>query len=259
MNMRAESAALLIEAVRKSRRRPDGRSAEILRGLSMVVSADKLTVVVGPSGGGKSTLVRLLNRLEEPDGGRILLFGEEIGGLDPLVLRRRVGVVPQKPFMFSGSVFDNLRMPFLLREETPPAADSDFLRRTLDLCRVDLELLPREARSLSLGQQQRVALARTLLTNPEVLLLDEPTSALDRPTADRLAATLREICRSRRLTILMVTHDLRLAERVADHLAYLEGGEILEEGQPEALLKHPRTEQLRRFLAEPESAAGQTT
>lgn len=257
MKRQAASSALQIEAVRKSRCRPDGRPAEILRGLSMAVAAGALTVVVGPSGGGKSTLVRLLNRLEEPDGGRILLFGEEIGRLDPLALRRRVGLVPQKPFMFAGSVLDNLQTPFLLREETPPAAGSDFLQSALALCRLELELLPREARSLSLGQQQRVALARTLLTDPEVLLLDEPTSALDRPTADRLAATLRDICRSRHLTILMVTHDLRLAERVADHLAYLEAGEILEEGRPEELLNHPRTEQLRRFLAEPEATAGE--
>jgi putative ABC transport system ATP-binding protein len=197
--------------------------------------------------------VRLLNRLEEPDGGRILLFGEAIADLDPLVLRRRIGLVPQKPFMFEGSVLDNLQRPFHLREEPPPAADSETLLSVLALCRLDPELLPRAARSLSLGQQQRVALARTLVTGPEVLLLDEPTSALDRPTADRLAATLREICRSRRLTILMVTHDLRLAGRVADHLAYLEEGVILEEGRSEELLNHPRTEQLRRFLAEPET------
>lgn len=256
--MQAVSAAFLVEAVRKSRHRPDGQTVAILRGLSMVVPNGELTVVVGPSGGGKSTLVRLLNRLEDPDSGRILLFGEDIGRLDPLALRRRVGLVSQKPFMFAGSVLDNLQIPFSLREEPPPAAASEALQTTVALCRLEAELLSREARSLSLGQQQRVALARTLLTGPDVLLLDEPTSALDRPTADRLAATLREICRSRRLTILMVTHDLRLTERVADHLAYLEGGEILEEGRPEELFNHPRTEQLRRFLAEPETVAGET-
>lgn len=256
--MQAVSAALLIEAVRKFRRRPDGRTVEILRGVSMMVPVSELTAVVGPSGGGKSTLVRLLNRLEEPDSGRILLFGEDIVGLDPLALRRRVGLVPQKPFMFAGSVLDNLEAPFLLREVAPPAAASETLQSALALCRLEVELLPREARSLSLGQQQRVALARTLLAGPEVLLLDEPTSALDRPTADRLAATLREICRSRRLAILMVTHDLRLAGRVADHLAYLEGGEILEAGRADELLNHPRTEQLRRFLAEPEIATEET-
>jgi putative ABC transport system ATP-binding protein len=246
-------AALSIEAVRKFRHAPDGRTVEILCGLSLDAPAGELTAIVGPSGGGKSTLVRLLNRLEELDGGRILLFGEAIAGLDPLVLRRRIGLVPQKPFMFEGSVLDNLQRPFQLREEPPPAVDSETLLSVLALCRLDPELLPRAARSLSLGQQQRVALARTLATGPEVLLLDEPTSALDRPTADRLAATLREICRSRRLTILMVTHDLRMAGRVADRLAYLEAGVILEEGRPEELLNHPRTEQLRRFLAEPET------
>jgi len=251
--------ALEIEAVRKSRLAADGRPVELLRGLTLEVPAGELTAVVGPSGGGKSTLVRLLNRLEEADGGRILLFGEELAGLDPLLLRRRVGLVPQKPFMFEGSVLDNLQRPFHLREEPPPAADSEALLSVLALCRLGSELLPRVARSLSLGQQQRVSLARSLVTCPEVLLLDEPTSALDRPTADRLAATLREICRSRRLTILMVTHDLRLAGRVADRLAYLEDGLILEQGRPEALLNHPRTAQLRRFLAEPETAAGEPT
>jgi putative ABC transport system ATP-binding protein len=246
-------AALSIEAVHKFRRALDGRTVEILCGLSLAAPTGELTAIVGPSGGGKSTLVRLLNRLEEPDGGRILLFGEAIASLDPLVLRRRIGLVPQKPFMFEGSVLDNLQRPFHLREASPPAADSETLRSVLALCRLDPELLSRDARSLSLGQQQRVSLARTLVTGPEVLLLDEPTSALDRPTADRLAATLREICRSRRLTILMVTHDLRLAGRVADHLAYLEGGVIFEEGRPEQLLNHPRSEQLRRFLTEPET------
>jgi putative ABC transport system ATP-binding protein len=246
-------AALAIEAVRKFRRGAEGRPVEILRGLTLAVPVNELTAVVGPSGGGKSTLLRLLNRLEEPDGGRILLFGEEIGNIAPLVLRRRVGLVPQKPFMFEGSVLDNLQRPFRLREEPPPAGDSETLLSVLALCRLDPELQPRDARSLSLGQQQRVALARTLLPGPEVLLLDEPTSALDRPTADRLAATLREISRSRHLTILMMTHDLRLAGRVADHLAYLEAGVILEHGRPEQILNHPRSEQLRRFLAEPET------
>ena len=84
-----------------------------------------------------------------------------------------------------------------------------------------------------------------------MLLLDEPTSALDRPTGDRLAATLREICRSTGLTLVMVTHDLRLAERIADHLGYLEAGRILEEGPAEYLLRQPRSPELQRFLAEP--------
>jgi len=116
--------------------------------------------------------------------------------------------------------------------------------------------LPRNARSLSIGEQQRVNLARALITGPEALLLDEPTSALDRFTADRLGTMLREICRSQQLTVIMVTHDLRLAQRSADHLLYLERGRILEEGPVEELLNNPQTEALQRFLTTEESVHG---
>jgi putative ABC transport system ATP-binding protein len=248
---------MAVEGVWVLRPRREGGTAEILRGLSLTVRERELTAVVGPSGGGKSTLVRLLNRLEDPASGRILLFGEEVTAIDPLLLRRRVGVVPQKPFMFEGSVLDNLQRPFLLRGQPPPGVDDVGLSSALDLCRLPADLLPQPARSLSLGQQQRVSLARTLLTGPELLVLDEPTSALDRPTADRLAATLRDICRSRSLTVLMVTHDLRLAGRIADRLAFVEGGVVLEEGPAEQLLNRPRSEALRRFLAEPEEPSAE--
>lgn len=245
-----------LEAVRKSRPGTDGRPTEILQGVSLTARADRLTVIIGPSGGGKSTLVRLVNRLEDPDSGRILLAGDDILDVDPLELRRRVGLAPQKPFMFSGSVLANLQRPFVFRGEAPPAEQAPAIRQTLELCRLPVDLLSREARTLSLGQQQRVSLARALVTGPELLLLDEPTSALDRPTGDRLADTLHDISRSREITILMVTHDLRLAERVADHLAYLEEGRILEEGAAAELLNRPHTAELRRFLDQP--AAGES-
>lgn len=247
-------ADLRLENVRKTRTGRDGRPVEILQGVSFVADESRMTVIIGPSGGGKSTLVRLVNRLEDPDSGRILLDGCDIRDLDPLPLRRRVALVSQKPFMFPGTVLENLHRPFLFRGEDPPAADAPGLLETLSLCRLDAELLPRESRTLSLGQQQRVSLARVLLTRPELLLLDEPTSALDRPTGDRLADTLREVCRTWSLTVLMVTHDLRLAERVADRLGYLEDGRILEEGTASDLLNRPRTPQLRRFLDRPAAA-----
>jgi putative ABC transport system ATP-binding protein len=252
----AGGTALEIENVRKARPSRDGGEKVILQGLTLSVPAGRLTVVVGPSGGGKSTLVRLLNRLEDPSAGRILLGGEDISTIDPLVLRRRVGMVPQKPFMYPGTVQENLLHPFVLRGEESPAPASGEIHSTLGLCRLEEDYLPREARTLSLGEQQRVSLARTLVTRPEVLLLDEPTSALDRPTGDRLADTLRGICTRESLTVLMVTHDLRLAERTADRMAFLSGGRILEEGTPQELLQHPRTLELRRFLAEPGEEGG---
>ena len=240
---------LSLRQVRKSRRSAKGAPVEILCGVDLEVPGGQLTAIVGPSGGGKSTLVRLLNRLEDPDAGRILLGGVELERLPVLELRRRVGLMLQKPFMFPGSVLDNLQIPFLYRNASPPDAGDSQLLTLLDSCGLDGDFLEREARSLSIGQQQRVSLARTLLPGPELLVLDEPTSALDRPTGDRLAETLKRICRERQLTVVMVTHDLRLAGRVADHLAYLEAGRIHEAGPATTLLKSPRSSELSNFLA----------
>jgi len=249
--------ALQVEQVCTTRRAPDGRERTILNQLSFNVGRGRISVIVGPSGGGKSSLVRLLNRLEDPQSGRILLDEVDIATLDPLQLRRRVGLVLQKPTMFPGTVLDNLQRPFQLRRESVPDAAAVSLRQTLDLCRLEVALLTQPARTLSAGQQQRVNLARTLIAGPEVLVLDEPTSALDRPTGDRLAASLKEICRTTGMTLLMVTHDLRLAERIADHLGYLEAGQILEQGPAARLLKQPASPELQRFLAEPPSLAGE--
>lgn len=242
---------LVIESLGKARRDAEGRSVAILSDVDLVVPAERLTVVIGPSGGGKSTLLRLLNRLEEPTSGRILLAGVDIATLDPLLLRRRVGSVPQVPYMYEGTVLENLQRPFVFRGVSPPSGTDGKLLETLELCRLSGELLDRQARSLSVGQQQRVGLARALLAAPGLLLLDEPTSALDRPTADQLGDALREIRRERRLTLLMMTHDLRLARRVADRAAFLDGGRILEEGDAEAFFTAPRDPALRRFLANP--------
>lgn len=250
--MTGPGESLVLEGLRKARRDPEGRPVEILRSIDLAVPAGCLMVVVGPSGGGKSTLLRLLNRLEDPDAGRILLSGIDIASLDPLALRRRVAAVPQVPFMYDGTVLDNLQRPFVFRGLPRPAADSEAARRVFELCRLPVDLFPRQARSLSIGQQQRLALARALLTGPGVLLLDEPTSALDRPTADQLGQSLRDIRRAGGLTLVMLTHDLRLAQRVADRVAFLESGLILEEGVAADFFENPRADALRRFLASPE-------
>jgi len=254
--MTTASVHLALEEVRKVRHEGNGPGREILKGVTASVAPARITVIIGPSGGGKSTLVRLINRLEDPTSGRILLSGRDISDIDPLTLRRRVGLVTQKPFMFPGTVRSNLDIIYRFRGEAPPGADAEEIGRTLERCRLPARLLSQEARFLSLGEQQRVSLARVLLGEPELLLLDEPTSALDRPTAAALAETLAEVCRAGSLTLLMVTHDLRLAEQVADHLAYLEDGRILEEGPAGNLLPAPRTEALKRFLALPERNLG---
>lgn len=237
-----------LEKIEVTRHDREGRESRILADVSLCAQSAEITAIVGPSGGGKSSLVRLINRLSDPTSGTVYLAGQDIARLDPLRLRSRVAMVLQKPFMFEGSVLANLQQPFLYRLKTLPTADSDDIRRALELARLSPALLERDARTLSLGEQQRVSLARALITSPQVLLLDEPTSALDRPTADHLAATFREICHSQQLTVILVTHDLRLAEKIADYLIYLEGGRIREEGSPQQILAHPRSDELRRFL-----------
>ena len=161
-------------------------------------------------------------------------------------------MVLQKPFMFEGTVLDNVQRPFLYRNQPLPAVDSMEVRNVMELVRLTSDLLTRDARSLSLGEQQRVSLARSLIAGPRVLLLDEPTSALDRPTGDRLAATFRDICLEQHLSVILVTHDLRIAGKIADYLIYLEGGSIRESGRPNDLLTNPESPELRHFLAGPD-------
>lgn len=256
MSELSDQTIILLDAVSYSGRNAEGGSIPLLDRVSFSVKSGEITAIIGPSGGGKSTLIRLINRLTDPSEGKILLEGGDISAIDPLQLRRLVALVPQKPFMFEGTVLDNLQLPFSYRNVSPPAAQSAEVLEALDLARLDRDLLTRSARSLSLGQQQRVAVARALITKPRVLLLDEPTSALDRRTSDELAATLREICRTRDLTMIMVTHDLRLTEKVADYCLYLEAGRILEQGRAVELLTQPGSPELKRFLAEPADQEG---
>ncbi|MDF1579711.1 MAG: ATP-binding cassette domain-containing protein [Desulfuromonadales bacterium] len=219
----------------------------VLDDISATIPSGTISALIGPSGGGKTTLLRLLNRLDDPTSGKIFLDEQDITTIDPLLLRRTVSLLPQKPLMFPGTVRDNLRMPLALHglpQKTDTQQD-ELLRR----CQLEPELLGQIAKTLSIGQQQRVALARTLLLEPQVLLLDEPTGALDRRTADRLANLLIESG----LTVVMISHDLRLCERVATQLLYLENGKLIETGPPTRLLNHPRSVALRDFLAEPET------
>ncbi|NIQ97550.1 MAG: ATP-binding cassette domain-containing protein, partial [Desulfuromonadales bacterium] len=218
---------LVLENVTKRRTTAQGEEVTLLHSVDLTVETGSFTAIVGPSGGGKSTLVRMLNRLDDPTSGRILFNGQDISTVDPLSLRRKVGLVLQKPYMFEGTARQNLQRPFQYAGITSAFPEEQKLLECLATCQLPGDILDRTARNLSIGQQHRLSLARTILLEPEVLLLDEPTSALDRPTADRLGQTLRQIGQSLRLTIVMVTHDLRLAGRVADRLSYIEDGRLL--------------------------------
>lgn len=248
----AEPAGLQLHQVGLVRRDAAGGQQTLLAEISCTFAAGRISALIGPSASGKSSLLRLLNRLDEPTSGRILLAGSDIRQLAPQQLRRRVGLVLQKAYLFDETVLDNLRRPFGYWQQPVPAADDARLRHCLEQVQLAPQVLTRPARQLSGGEQQRVSLARTLLGEPEVLLLDEPTSALDRPMADRLALMLRQLCRARQLALVLVTHDLRLVAQLADQLLFLQQGRLCEQGPVPDCLTAPRSAALQSFLTEVE-------
>jgi len=190
----------------------------VLDQITASIPAAGITVVAGPSGAGKTTLLRLCNRLEVPDEGTVCYRGQRLDDLDPLVLRRRVGMVFQRPTPFPGSVADNLAVAH-------PDAAVDELTTALKRVALDPGLLGQEARTLSGGELQRMCLARTLVTGPETLLLDEPTSALDDQPKQVFEATARDLA-AQGITIIWVTHDGAQARRVADRIYQLRDGHL---------------------------------
>jgi putative ABC transport system ATP-binding protein len=190
----------------------------VLDQITATIPAAGITVVAGPSGAGKTTLLRLCNRLEIPDEGTVSYRGQLLDELDPLVLRRRVGMVFQRPTPFPGSVADNLAVAH-------PDASTGELSAVLKRVALDPGLLGQDARTLSGGELQRMCLARTLVTQPETLLLDEPTSALDALPKRVFEHTARDLA-AQGITIIWVTHDDAQARRVADRIYQLRDGHL---------------------------------
>ena len=187
------------------------------------------TCVAGGSGSGKSTLLRLLNRLADPDSGEIAYCGRPLSSLDVLELRREVALVPQLPALLEGTVADNVRFgPALVGREIDVA-------ELLDLAGLPATFAERAGDRLSVGEKQRVMLARALALEPRVLLLDEPTSALDERSRGRVEETLTDLRRRLGISYVLVTHDLAQAERLSDRVVRLEAGRVSEEPSAAAL------------------------
>ncbi|CAN6176957.1 unnamed protein product [Urochloa humidicola] len=229
--------------VRELRRQAAG-GQEILRGVDLDVPRGVVMGVIGPSGSGKSTLLRALNRLWEPAAGTVFLDGADICGLDVRALRRRVGMLFQQPAMFDGTVAYNVRYGPQLRGKKLTEAE---VQNLLTLADLDPAMSSKPATELSVGQAQRVALARTLANEPEVLLLDEPTSALDPISTQNIEDTIVRLKKTRGLTTVIVSHSVKQIQRIADLVCLLVAGEIVEVLPPSELssAKHPMA---RRFL-----------
>ncbi len=205
----------------------------IVNDVSLSVERGELLGVVGPSGSGKSSFLRLLNRLDEPTCGTVFLDGRDYRELDPRELRRRVGMVTQRPFLFLGDVGSNIRFGPAQRGETVTNAQIAEL-----LARVGLpDFAPRKVANLSGGEQQRVSLARALANQPEILLLDEPTSALDEKAKAGIEELIRDLRGERRFTFVLVTHDLGQARRLCDRVAIMATGRLVQVGKAQEVLR----------------------
>ncbi len=232
-------------------------SHQALKGITAEIPARGITAIIGPSGCGKSTLLKSLNRLlEETEEvrvrGRVLLDGEDIyrPGVDVTEVRTRVGLLAPKPFPLPMSIYENVAYgPRIHDRRNGRHLDRVVERHLLEagLWEEVRDRLQSPASRLSTGQQQRLCLARALAVEPEVLLGDEPTAALDPISAQRIEVQFQTL--KERMTIVVVTHLLRQARRVADHVIFLWLGELAESGPAAQMFGVPRDERTRAYLA----------
>lgn len=198
----------------------------VLQDIDATIPQHEITVLCGPSGGGKTSLLRLLNRLDDPARGSILFEAKPIADYSVTELRCRVAFVFQTPVMFSGSVSDNLGVAAELAG-VPDDQFDEKADQVMRLAELEPSLLLRPGDELSVGQKQRVNLARALMTSPDVLLLDEPTSALDPETASLLMRTIGGLSEERRLTIVVATHQIPEARQYAHHALVVIDGRVV--------------------------------
>jgi phosphate transport system ATP-binding protein len=220
---------------------------ESLRNISMGIPANQITVLFGPAGGGKSTLLRCLNRLNDltevrTSTGKILIDGENIlaPGTDVISLRRKVGMVFARPVVLPMSIRSNLTYGLELAGETRRSRLDEAVERSLRLAAIWEEVKDRlndPAIDLSGGQQQRICLARVLALQPEVILLDEPTSGLDPISTGKVEAALQEL--KKNYTIILVPHSIQQAARTADHAAFFLQGELVEYRPGQEIFTNP--------------------
>ena len=222
---------------------------EVLRGINCDIQKGEKVVIIGPSGGGKSTFLRCLNLLEKPTSGQIFFDGEEITSpkCDINRVRRRMGMCFQHFNLFPHlTVMQNMTLaPVMLKMAAPRQAEEDAIAL---LERVGLADKAHEyPNRLSGGQQQRIAIVRALAMKPETMLFDEPTSALDPEMVGEVLDVMTKLAEDG-MTMAVVTHEMGFAREVGDRILFIDGGIILEEGSPKELLAHPHEERTRDFL-----------
>jgi len=221
---------------------------QILTGISWALDQRAVAAVIGPSGSGKSRLLRLLNRLDEPTGGQVRMLGRALDEWVPRELRAAVGWVPQRPALSAGTGRDNLELPRrlgLVDAET----FGERCERAVEVAGASEQMLARSVTKLSGGERQRIAVARALVLSPRVLLLDEPTSSLDGAGAAALLARLRAWAADAGATLVVVTHRLVDVRALAGELLMLDGGRVVRSGNAEQLLDGADGDRIRALMA----------
>ena len=226
---------------------------DVLKGVDLTVNNGDVVAILGPSGSGKTTFLRCLNFLETTDSGTLLFDGEQfdlgkITKADIARLRKKTAFVFQNYNLFRNkTALQNVTEGLVIARKMPKAqADAIGMKMLEKVGLADrADSYPRQ---LSGGQQQRVAIARALATDPEILYFDEPTSALDPELTGEVLLVIRQLA-DRRTTMIVVTHEMAFARDVADRLIFMDGGVIVEQGDPRQVINHPRMERTRQFLS----------
>ncbi|MGB4984941.1 MAG: amino acid ABC transporter ATP-binding protein [Erysipelotrichaceae bacterium] len=222
---------------------------EVLKDINFTLKEQEVVTLIGSSGSGKSTLLRCINLLEQPDGGEIIVKGQDIlkENFDVFHYRSSVGMVFQSFNLFEHlTVIDNCtiaQIKVLNRSKQEAIEKAEFYLNKVGMS----DFIHSSATKLSGGQKQRVAIARALCMNPDILLFDEPTSALDPKMVNEVLAVIKQLA-SEGLTMLIVTHEMKFAKEVSDKVVFMEDGVIVEQGTPEQIFNNPQTPQLISFL-----------
>jgi len=225
-----------------------------LKDINLDIEANKITALIGPSGCGKSTLLKCLNRMNDlvencKITGKILLDGEDIYNIDVSLLRKRVGMVFQKPNSFPMSVYDNIAFGPRTHGIRSKVKLDDIVEKSLRAAAIWDELkdrLKKSALELSGGQQQRLCIARALAVQPEVLLMDEPTSALDPISTSKIEDLVLELRKN--YTIIIVTHNMQQAARISDKTVFMLNGEVIEYNDTEKLFFMPQDKRTEDYI-----------
>lgn len=206
----------------------------ILKNINIEFESGKIVLILGPSGAGKSSLLRLMNALTDPDNGSIFLDNQEFKEIKTIEIRKKIGMIFQKPALFEGTVFDNLIWGLKTQKKV---IDKTEIEKILINLEIPLEYLEKNIESLSVGEQQRICIIRSLLVNPDILLFDEPVSALDPQRAKKVLELIKRINTDFNKSIFLVSHILKSSIELAHKICFMHSGEIIFYGDKEDFKK----------------------